>query len=58
MNDFLDKLINKEERLAGFLGGIDRNSFAEFSQGIDNLSNSMQGMENAGTADFIDWLRI
>ncbi len=51
-NNALDKLVGKLERLAGSLGSIDGNSLTGLANGVDSLSNSMQGMKNVGTADF------
>lgn len=51
-NNALDKLVGKLERLAGSLGSINGNSLSGLSTGINNLSKSMQGMKNIGTADF------
>ena len=51
-NNALDKLVGKLERLAGSLGNINGNSLSGLSTGINDLSKSMQGMKNIGTADF------
>lgn len=51
-NNALDKLVGKLERLAGSLGSINGNSLSGLSTGINDLSKSMQGMKNIGTADF------
>ena len=57
-NNALDKLVGKLERLAGSLGSIDGNSLTGLANGVDSLSNSMQGMKNVGTADFTRLARI
>lgn len=51
-NNALDKLVGKLERLASSLGSINGNSLSGLSTGINDLSKSMQGMKNIGTADF------
>ncbi len=51
-NNALDKMVGKLERLAGSLGSINGNSLSGLSTGINDLSKSMQGMKNIGTADF------
>ena len=45
-------MVGKLERLAGSLGSINGNSLSGLSTGINDLSKSMQGMKNIGTADF------
>lgn len=51
-NNALDKMVGKLERLAGSIGSINGNSLSGLSTGINDLSKSMQGMKNIGTADF------
>lgn len=51
-NTSIDNLVKKLDILATSLGKINSGSITGLANGVNRLSNAMQGMKNVGTADF------